>query len=705
MTDQPQIFLSYAHTDRQFVDNIDGRLRSAGYSTWIDHRDIYPGEEWLPAIIRAIKKSTFFLACISSDSIDRRGILQKEIRRALDQLELQLTGDVFLIPAWIGRGDIPKEIPETLDKYQWVALSKPDGMPKLLRSLKRQLNRLGLPGVRASGGGGPEIQSNAPSHFPSTPFVDKLRDFSEQEDRDAVSDSVEELTAFLEWTDEVFPKRDSVRALHYLRQKNWVELRGQLAEALLLAKQQAPEVRRHYAEFMIERGELYAALQILELLQTETANDPTENANVQALYGRALQQQYIQADEKSGQRIRGCLAGAVGAFLDVYKSDRKRHVIHGARAAALLCRSKREQSELDGHTDPKALGLEILYAIDDKNELEGHLSLRECCAAVEACLAAEKKNDAIKWSKRSADHTAEDSAELRQLHANLLDVWELDAELPDPLLLPLQHKLNLSAATDGADVRTNGQLSVVDPETGAFERVLGEDRYKTFAWYRRGLLRAHSVARIEDNEGNPIGTGFLVRGGDLVGSLGDECLLLTSAVVFTTDELSSELPFQSLAFKDASVSFTASDLSNPHKYAVKEVLWSSPPYELDATLARLDRPIDEIEPIAIARRLPLANGEERVVVLGHPKGGQLSFSLSDNLLLDHDSTKVHYRAPTSPGSAGSPVFNSVWEVIAVHHAGGTNMPRLHDRTGTYAANEGISVRAIAEAMKAEFLSG
>jgi len=63
--------------------------------------------------------------------------------------------------------------------------------------------------------------------------------------------------------------------------------------------------------------------------------------------------------------------------------------------------------------------------------------------------------------------------------------------------------------------------------------------------------------------------------------------------------------------------------------------------------------------------------------------------------------RVHYRAPTEGGSSGSPVFNaSAWEVIALHHKGGMlGMPKLNGATGTYAANEGISLASIIDRMK------
>jgi V8-like Glu-specific endopeptidase len=85
-----------------------------------------------------------------------------------------------------------------------------------------------------------------------------------------------------------------------------------------------------------------------------------------------------------------------------------------------------------------------------------------------------------------------------------------------------------------------------------------------------------------------------------------------------------------------------------------------------------------------------------VYVVGHPLGGGVSFSLQDNLLLDWDQRLVHYRTPTEPGSSGSPVFDDQWRLIAIHHAGGSNMRKLNGKPGTYKANEGINILAIIE---------
>jgi hypothetical protein len=133
-----------------------------------------------------------------------------------------------------------------------------------------------------------------------------------------------------------------------------------------------------------------------------------------------------------------------------------------------------------------------------------------------------------------------------------------------------------------------------------------------------------------------------------------------------------------------------------HGIAVRR---SRPP--LDATLLRLDRPVEsppEIFPIA--KRLPAKDGQQKVYVIGHPLGGGLSISLTDNALLGYDDRLLHYRAPTEGGSSGSPVFNNQWKLIGLHHAGGHGLQRLDGQPGTYDANEGIQMPRIIEAVRA-----
>ncbi len=46
------------------------------------------------------------------------------------------------------------------------------------------------------------------------------------------------------------------------------------------------------------------------------------------------------------------------------------------------------------------------------------------------------------------------------------------------------------------------------------------------------------------------------------------------------------------------------------------------------------------------------------------------------------------------------MFNALWKVIAIHHAGAREMPRLHGLPGTYGANEGIRIDFVRKTLDA-----
>jgi V8-like Glu-specific endopeptidase len=149
----------------------------------------------------------------------------------------------------------------------------------------------------------------------------------------------------------------------------------------------------------------------------------------------------------------------------------------------------------------------------------------------------------------------------------------------------------------------------------------------------------------------------------------------------------------------------------PVNYAVDETVFTSPPAKLgtsdpdglDVSIVRL-KPVGQatthFTSLATANSLPLIESKARAYVIGHPLGGGLQISLHDSVLLDIDDAErlVHYRTPTDPASSGSPVFNTEWQVIGLHHGGSAKTPRLHG-AGDYEANEAISLSAIRKAMQ------
>ena len=134
-----RIFLSYAREDEDRVANLYQRLSAEGFRPWMDKRDILPGEQWSSSIRRAIRRSDFFVACLSANSIDKRGWIQREIKQALDILQEMFGSDIYLIPVRLE----DCAVPEGLTEFQWVDLFEEDGWTRLLKAIQVGMERRG----------------------------------------------------------------------------------------------------------------------------------------------------------------------------------------------------------------------------------------------------------------------------------------------------------------------------------------------------------------------------------------------------------------------------------------------------------------------------------------------------------------------------------------------------------------------------------
>lgn len=132
-----QIFLCYAREDATAVSELYDRLLSDGFNPWMDKKNILPGQQWELTLQNAIKRSDFFLSCLSPNSVRKRGVLQKEIKQALDIWETRLDSDIYLIPVRLQ----VCEVPDNLTVLQWVDLFDEDGYGFLIKSLYTGIER------------------------------------------------------------------------------------------------------------------------------------------------------------------------------------------------------------------------------------------------------------------------------------------------------------------------------------------------------------------------------------------------------------------------------------------------------------------------------------------------------------------------------------------------------------------------------------
>jgi hypothetical protein len=531
--------------------------------------------------------------------------------------------------------------------------------------------------------------------------LDKLTAALEAHNKSATRAFCNDLIARIYSTGEPYPLNPAKKLLSTLRKRRFFEQMERLADAFIQTGAGSNTVRRLYVQALLDQGHFTAALLVLERLIADTeGTDPVENAEAKGLMGRAYKQLYVNAIAPAVGRNQKWLDQAATAYYGPYKLEPKSYAWHGINVVAVAHRSIRDNVPLTtpGLPLPPTLAREILDRIETKDATDS-ADHWDYGTAIEASLALGESKNALKWARKYVEEQKADAFEFSSTLRQLEEVWGLprasdtEGKKNEEAILSLLRATILERESGNVEKSAKDLRSeLIELKSVDLERVFGADRFVSLDWYRRGLTRCTGVARIGREATRGVGTGFLLMGAALHPTLGEELYLLTNSHVVSP---SPQLP-DTVRPVDAIITFEGLSGAEGKSWTVKKLIFNSPISELDATLLQLDRSVPGVEPYPIAPALPDRNGERRLYVVGHPLGGGLSFSLQDNLLLDWDQRLVHYRTPTEPGSSGSPVFDDQWRLIALHHAGRSDMPRLNGKPGTYEANEGINILAIAE---------
>jgi hypothetical protein len=127
------IFISYTHADINLVRPVYIFLKELALEPWIDEIDLLPGLDFRREIEIRIRKSDYFLACFSTNSVDHRGVVQKELKIALEVLDEFPEGQIFMIPARLD----DCQVPFSFSSKNWIDLFKPGSKVKLLKAFYR----------------------------------------------------------------------------------------------------------------------------------------------------------------------------------------------------------------------------------------------------------------------------------------------------------------------------------------------------------------------------------------------------------------------------------------------------------------------------------------------------------------------------------------------------------------------------------------
>lgn len=505
------------------------------------------------------------------------------------------------------------------------------------------------------------------------------------------------------------------------------------------------------AEILLERA-LERAGEFTTVMPPESL--AAEIAELRGLRARIPKDRFVREYERREDpdvtpdetRERTLLDDAIERSLTLYRSSTHtaQRAWHGANAIALLCRRARERGEA-ACAEAAAIAHELVAEI--RATLKAHRSEREAldveyariksdgstptgwqsrhnrwlkadaglnwllASASEASLALpDGGRDAELWLYRFIVDPRTKPFDLASYERQLREIWqatENEGSRSRPARLVTILARHIRTTTQSITLSQREALQLRDGHSGLEKNFSGEGQF-SIAKIRDMLGLCASIGRVRKKGGDYVGTGFLIDLQSLLPQHESEIVFVTNAHVISRDFRDAARP------ADAEISFELAEPTNTPTFSVAEVLFYSEPGALgeklqtldalDLCVVRLYPPARGYAGLRIAESLPQRGPRTRAYVIGHPRAQSMQVSLHDSALLDYDDLPrlIHYRTPTEPGSSGSPVFDEEWKVIAVHHAGKGEAPRLNG-AGSYEANEGVAIGALRARMASEGL--
>ena len=132
-TQNANIFLIHAHTDKETVRRLYQRLVSDGLNVWLDAERLQPGQDWQNEIRDALLKCDVVIVCLSRNFDKQHGYRHEELKLALEKANFLPDDEIFIIPVRLEKCDIP----ESLKHLHRVDLFKAGGYKKLVNALTR----------------------------------------------------------------------------------------------------------------------------------------------------------------------------------------------------------------------------------------------------------------------------------------------------------------------------------------------------------------------------------------------------------------------------------------------------------------------------------------------------------------------------------------------------------------------------------------
>ena len=263
---------------------------------------------------------------------------------------------------------------------------------------------------------------------------------------------------------------------------------------------------------------------------------------------------------------------------------------------------------------------------------------------------------------------------------------------------------DLSVVNDVSLPGRQGVVALLRPQTpaalgGALEKMVGGALdYVPVAYLDLARLAASTVARVvAADTRRPEGSGSMVS---------SRLFLTNNHVLDSVDAAKAHL----LQFDyELDVAGAPKEWSE-FRLKPDSFFWTCDDTDLDVTVVAVGEQVSGSRPVTAFGHLPLSGARDKhaegdfVTIIQHPEGDYKQIALRENRLIGRGKAgkTLHYGADTLGGSSGSPVLNDQFELIALHHAGGSVLEStLENGDPVPDSNEGIRISVIVQRLREE----
>jgi len=132
-----KVFICHASEDKEIAREIYQELLSRHVDPWLDEEKLIPGEAWDETIQVVIQESDAILVLLSRYTVNKKGYVQKEIRKALEVADFMPEGRIYVIPVLVD----DTKLPSKLTKWQAIDYGHESFYERLLRGIQAALDK------------------------------------------------------------------------------------------------------------------------------------------------------------------------------------------------------------------------------------------------------------------------------------------------------------------------------------------------------------------------------------------------------------------------------------------------------------------------------------------------------------------------------------------------------------------------------------